>query len=43
MNPFKRSPLNGMVVALALAVVALVVSLVVRSYIEQDIFQQATN
>jgi len=38
MNPFKRSPLNGVVVALALSAAALVVSLVVRSYIEEDVF-----
>ena len=38
MNPFKNSPLNSSVVALALTSVALLLSLVVRPYIEQDIF-----
>ncbi|HKE20843.1 MAG TPA: ATP-binding protein [Bryobacteraceae bacterium] len=38
MNPFKGSPLNSTVVALALTSMALIVSLVVRPYIEQDIF-----
>ena len=38
MNPFKSSPLNGSVVALALTSAALLVSLVVRPYIEQEIF-----
>jgi two-component system, cell cycle sensor histidine kinase and response regulator CckA len=38
MNPFKNSPLNSSVVALALSAIALLVSLVVRPYIEQDLF-----
>ena len=38
MNPFKASPLNSSVVALALTAVALLVSLVIRPFIEQDIF-----
>ena len=38
MNPFKNSPLNSSVVALALTSVALLLSLVIRPYIEQDIF-----
>jgi two-component system, cell cycle sensor histidine kinase and response regulator CckA len=38
MNPFKSSPLNSSVVALALTSVALLISLVVRPYLEQDLF-----
>jgi PAS domain S-box-containing protein len=38
MNPFKNSPLNGSVVALGFTSVALLISLVMRPYIEQDIF-----
>jgi two-component system cell cycle sensor histidine kinase/response regulator CckA len=38
MNPFKNSPLNSSVVALALSSAALLLSLVIRPYIEQDIF-----
>ena len=38
MNPFKSSPLNSSVVALALTSAALVLALVVRSYMEQDLF-----
>ncbi len=38
LNPFKNSPLNSSVVALALTSVALLGSLIVRPYIEEDIF-----
>ena len=38
MNPFKNSPVNSSVAALALTSIALLLSLVIRPYIEQDIF-----
>src|SRR5262249_57141586 len=38
MNRLERSPLHGSVVALALTAVALMISLVLRPYLEPDIF-----